>query len=198
MQAAMIVPPPAAQVVPTGLESSASGPAVADGKHDDLAAAVSSGAASASGEAQAMPPIHTASVLESMQGSEMRVGMRSAEFGNVSVSTSVNRESIAAQISFEHMDLGKALTAHLPSIEAKLSSDYGVHAKVEVRDQSMGASADNGRGDGRRGDGNGSSTAGNSHSSSADSAYVEGVDVLAVGSTASAISAENSRLDVQA
>jgi len=199
-QAAMVVPVAATQAAPAALEATGSGPAVADGKHDDLSAAVASGAASAS-EAHALPPIHTASVLESMQGSEMRVGMRSAEFGNVSVSTSVNRESIAAQISFEHMDLGKALTAHLPSIEAKLSSDYGVHAKVEVRDQSMGASADNGRGDGRRGDSNSSSTGTprDSHTSSADSAYMEGLDALTVSSsTASAISAENSRLDVRA
>jgi hypothetical protein len=197
-QAAMVVPVATTQAAPAALEASGSGPAVADGKHDDLSAAVASGAASAS-DAHALPPIHTASVLESMQGSEMRVGMRSAEFGNVSVSTSVNRESIAAQISFEHMDLGKALTAHLPSIEAKLSSDYGVHAKVEVRDQSAGASADNGQGNGRRGDSNSSSTPRDSHTSSVDSAYAEGLDALTVSSsTATAIAAENSRLDVQA
>ena len=124
----------------------------------------------------------------------MRVGMHSAEFGNLSINTSVNRQSIAAQISFEHMDLGKAITAHLPSIEAKLSSDYGMHARVEVRDQSMGSAADSGRGESRQGNG---SAPGAAAASSAAAAFQQSGEAVAAGSLQSGPGAESTRLDIR-
>ncbi len=120
--------------------------------------------AAAAASADALPAINTARVLQSMQGTEMRVGMHTAEFGNISVNTSINtalnRQSIAAQISFEHLDLGRALTAHLPQIEAKLSSDYGMHARVEVKDQSAGPTSEGNREGARQQGGTGGGSAG--------------------------------------
>lgn len=143
----------------------------------------------------ALPSINTARVLQSMQGSEMRVGMHSAEFGNISVSTSVDRQAIAAQISFEHADLGKALTAHVPLMEARLSSEYGMHARVEVVDQSMGPTGESGRGQAQGGEsrttGNGGTGGGGSTGSRRGEAAFTAVP-LAGGGT------ESSRLDVQA
>ena len=67
-----------------------------------------------------------------MAGSEMRVGMRTVDFGNISIRTSLAREVLSAQISLDHNGLGQALSAHLPEMEAKLSQGYGVKANVEV------------------------------------------------------------------
>jgi hypothetical protein len=60
--------------------------------------------------------------------------MQSAEFGNISISTSLNHQALSAQISIDHSELGRALAAHLPAIEEKLGTAYGVQAKVELRD----------------------------------------------------------------
>ena len=79
--------------------------------------------------------IHVARVLESVHGSEMRVGMRTEEFGTISVTTSVNREQIATQISFDHGDLGRMLATHLPGMQEKLGSETGLHATIEVLDR---------------------------------------------------------------
>ncbi len=188
---AAAMPPPSAAPI-SSLAPNAGGE-----KHDVTAGTVGAAAASAASDAHALPSIDTARVIQSMQGSEMRVGMRSAEFGNVSVSTTLNRESIAAQISFEHADLGKAITAHLPSIEAKLSSDYGMHAKVEVRDQSMGASGDSGRGESRRGDAGTYKPAATVASSSTDSNLKGSGSGLATDNTSTGLLNESARLDVR-
>lgn len=122
-------------------------------------------------DAQASQSINSARVIQSMQGSEMRVGMHSTEFGRVSINTTVNRQTLAAEITFEHADLGRAISAHLPAIESRLS-DYGMQARVEMRDHSMtpahssGSSqtplGESGRGgsEARRGQGSGSATGG--------------------------------------
>ncbi len=143
-------------------------------------------------DGHALPSINTARVIDSMQGSEMRVGMHSVEFGNVSVSTMLNRQSIAAQISFEHMDLGKALTAHVPSIEARLSSEYGMQAKVEIRDQSLASGGQSGQDQDRQPSGRGTSGAGTALSASG-SGSISGVPESVTG-----FANEGTRLDIQA
>ena len=70
---------------------------------------------------QAAPVINTAKLIQSMGQSEMRVGMRSTEFGNISISTSSIRDQVSAQISVEHGELAKTLTAHLPEMQARLA-----------------------------------------------------------------------------
>ena len=78
--------------------------------------------------------VSSAQLIQSMRSSEMKLGMQSAEFGNISISTSLNHQAISAQISIDHSELGKALAVHLPAIEEKLGSAYGMQAKVELRD----------------------------------------------------------------
>ena len=87
------------------------------------------------------PAINTARVLAGMGGTEMRVGMHSAEFGSISIATTVTPGGLAAQISLDHADLGRALAAHLPGMEEKLGSSLGLTAKVEVRDTGTQGSA---------------------------------------------------------
>jgi hypothetical protein len=87
-------------------------------------------------DVQSLPAVNSAQLIQSMHQSEMRLGMYSAEFGSISISTSLTHQSIAAQISMDHSALGNALAAHLPAIEEKLSNAYGVQARVEVREGS--------------------------------------------------------------
>ena len=74
--------------------------------------------------------ISTARLIQSMSESEMRIGMHSAEFGDISIRTSVSQQQLMAQISVDHSELGNAISAHLPSLESKLGSDFGVHASI--------------------------------------------------------------------
>jgi hypothetical protein len=76
--------------------------------------------------------INTARLLQTMSESEMRVGMHSAEFGDISIRTSVSQAQVMAQINVDHSELGSAIAAHLPSLESKLGSEFGLHASFEV------------------------------------------------------------------
>jgi hypothetical protein len=96
-----------------------------------------SGSAAAAG-------INTARLVQTMSESEMRVGMRSTEFGDISIRTSVSQQQLTAQISVDHSELGSAISAHLPSLQSKLGSDFGLHASIEVNQ--LGGSATGGNG----------------------------------------------------
>jgi len=76
--------------------------------------------------------LNTARLVQSMSQSEMRLGMHSAEFGEISVRASVTPQQVQAQIEVDHSELGNAISAHIPSLQAKLGSDFGLHASIEV------------------------------------------------------------------
>ena len=80
--------------------------------------------------------INTAQVLQTLSQSEMRVGMHSAEFGNISIRTSVSQQQMLTQISLDHSGLSQAISGHISSIQSKLANDYGLHAQIEVNHQS--------------------------------------------------------------
>ncbi len=89
--------------------------------------------------------ISTAQLIQSMSESEMRVGMHSAEFGDISIRTSVSQQQLTAQISVDHSELGSAISAHLPSLQSKLGSDFGLHASIEVNQFGGSAAGGNGQ-----------------------------------------------------
>ncbi len=91
---------------------------------------------------QALPVINTAKLIQSMGRSVMRVGMRSNEFGNISISTSASKDLLSAQISLEHGELAKTLAAHLPEMQARL----GVNQPMDVRIDMNGAATGQGTG----------------------------------------------------
>lgn len=105
------------------------------------ASAVQTLPAQAPQETLATQGVSSAQLIQSMRSSEMKLGMQSAEFGNISINTSLNHQALSAQISFDHLELGKALAVHLPAIEEKLGSAYGVQAKVELRDSNNPSSS---------------------------------------------------------
>ncbi len=82
----------------------------------------------------ATPTLSGARLIQSVHQSEMKLAVNSAEFGNISISTSVTHQALSAQISLDHSELGRALAAHLPAMEERLGNAYGLQARVEVRD----------------------------------------------------------------
>jgi hypothetical protein len=87
---------------------------------------------------QAIPAINTAKLIQSMGQSEMRVGMRSNEFGNISISTSATRDLISAQISLDHSGLARTLAAHLPEMQARLGSDQAITVRIDMTGEAAG------------------------------------------------------------
>jgi hypothetical protein len=84
--------------------------------------------------------INSARVLQSMSESEMRVGMHSAEFGNISIRTSVSQQQMQAQISLDHSDLSQAIASHIGNVQTKLGSEYGLNASIQVNHQGASTS----------------------------------------------------------
>jgi hypothetical protein len=78
------------------------------------------------------PGLNTAQLIQTMGQSEMRLGLHSAEFGDISIRTSVSQQQMQTQISVNHGGLESAISAHLPALENKLGSDYGLRTSIEV------------------------------------------------------------------
>jgi hypothetical protein len=89
---------------------------------------------------EALPVINTARLIQSMGQSEMRVGMRSNDFGNISISTSATRNLISAQISLEHGELARTLATHLPEMQARLGGNQAMNVRIDMNGQPAGQS----------------------------------------------------------
>jgi hypothetical protein len=89
---------------------------------------------------QMAPVINTAKLIQSMGQSEMRVGMRSSDFGNISISTSATRNLISAQISLEHGELARTLATHLPEMQARLGGTQAMNVRIDMNGQPAGQS----------------------------------------------------------
>lgn len=85
-----------------------------------------------------MSGISTAQIVQTMRDSEMRVGIHLNEFGAVSIRTTVSDQQMQAQIAVEHSELGSALAAHIPSMQQKLGTDFGLQASIEVNANGSG------------------------------------------------------------
>lgn len=148
---------------------------------------------------QALPVINTAKLIQSMGQSEMRVGMRSTEFGNISISTSSTRDLISAQISLDHGELARTLTAHLPEIQARLGGNQPMDVRIEMNGSSAGQTGTeggmyNGSADQSRG---GRPQAGNADSSSSGNRF-SGQQLSPVASSAATSDGRfNARLDIR-
>jgi hypothetical protein len=88
--------------------------------------------------------INAARLIQTIGETEMRVGMHTAEFGNVSIRTSVSQQQMLAQISVDHGGLGEAIAAHIPTMQAKLGDDYGLHTLINVDHHGAGTSSGQG------------------------------------------------------
>jgi hypothetical protein len=64
--------------------------------------------------------------------------MRSNEFGNISISTSTNKDVISAQISLDHGELAKALAAQLPEMQARLGGNQPMDVRIDMHGTATG------------------------------------------------------------
>jgi hypothetical protein len=85
-------------------------------------------------------------IIQSLGQTEMRVGMRSPEFGNISIRTSSTPGVISAQISLDHSDLAKVLVTHLPEMQAKLSEAQSGSIQSAMNEKSAATSQDSSKG----------------------------------------------------
>lgn len=149
---------------------------------------------------QAVPVINTAKLIQSMGQSEMRVGMRSNDFGNISISTSATRDLISAQISLDHGELARTLATHLPEMQAKFGGNQAMNVRIDMNGQPAGQSAgtsagmSNGSADQSRGDPH-------QKSSSASSPSIDGFAGRGISVPVAVLSGEgglDARLDIRA
>jgi hypothetical protein len=88
-------------------------------------------------ESGAASGINSAKLIQTLSETQMHVGMRSAEFGDISIRTAVSQQQMVAQITVDHSDLGKAIAQHLPAAQTKLGDDLGVRAAIQVTQSGM-------------------------------------------------------------
>ncbi len=81
------------------------------------------------------PSVDTAKVIQSMGQTEMHFGMRSSEFGSISIRTSVTQQQTLAQISVDHGDLRQAILNHVPSVQEKIAGNTGLQVSIQMTDQ---------------------------------------------------------------
>lgn len=84
------------------------------------------------GEVVASSSVNTARLMQTMSESEMHVGMRSSEFGDISIRTSITDQQMVTRISLDHSELSQAISAHVSSMQTKLGEDSGLNASIEV------------------------------------------------------------------
>ena len=164
-------------------------------KTSDGGPALSSGASS-----QVTPLINTAKLIHVMGQSEIRVGMSSAEFGNISISTLTTRDMTSAVIALDHSELAKVIATHLPEMQARLGGVLPANVRIDTnsagssQEASTFSSASHGSRDG--------SPAGNRHAGRANPSHLDnsiprGLLVEAIVTPSSTDGRNNSYLDIR-
>jgi flagellar hook-length control protein FliK len=85
--------------------------------------------------------VTSAKLVHDMGQSEFRVGMQTQEFGSIDIRTSVARHMFSAQISVEHSDVAKSMTADLPALYHKLADQQVPVASIVIQGQSFATSS---------------------------------------------------------
>lgn len=129
---------------------------------------------------QTAPGINTAKLVQSMGQTEMRVGMRSNEFGNISISTAAGKDQVSAQISLEHGELAKTIAAHLPEIQARLGSNQPLDVRIDMNGAAtrQGAGSFGGTSNGPMSNGSGDSSRNGRQQAGSMAASHQGSDVV--------------------
>jgi flagellar hook-length control protein FliK len=84
--------------------------------------------------------VNSASLLDQMGKSELKLGMRVGDFGSVEIRTQMDRQQLKADISVEHHELGRALTAELPALQQTLRGHDLATVSLNVTGQGAGGS----------------------------------------------------------
>jgi hypothetical protein len=144
-----------------------------------------------SNETVAPSSINTARLIQSISETEMRVGMHSSEFGEISIRTTVSQQQMLTQISLDHTELSQAISAHVSAAQAKLGDEHGLHALIEINNQGSSLAGNSGQSSSRE-----QRTSTNLAQSQSPTASSEVDRAASVGALASAASGH--RLDIRA
>ncbi len=115
-----------------------------DAAHAGRAADLLASTHLAAGEGTPATGINSAKLIQTMGETEMHVGMHSAEFGDISIRTSLSQLQMVTQISVAHNDLSQTISSHLSTVQAKLGEEYGLHASIQVNNQGTSFSGGHG------------------------------------------------------
>ncbi len=87
-------------------------------------------------------------VLERIGLSEIRVGLNTANFGDLELHTSLNQDRVAATVATNHSELRAALTAEMPSLEHAMAQhqltldSFHLDGRSGAQDKNHGASGE--------------------------------------------------------
>jgi hypothetical protein len=87
------------------------------------------------GEGVVTTAINSAKLIQTMGQTEMRVGLHTSDFGDISIRTSVYQQQMQAQISVDHSELSQAIAAHISSVQTKLGDEHGIQASIQIDNQ---------------------------------------------------------------
>lgn len=93
------------------------------------------------GDEARVSSINTAKLMQSVNESGMRIGVQSADYGNIAIHTLMDKGGITSQISVEHADLAKVIAAGLPELRSALGGHDQLEVKVAMHGQ-LGAQMD--------------------------------------------------------
>jgi hypothetical protein len=143
-------------------------------------------------EDAAVSGLNVAKLVQAISGTEVHVGVSSAEFGDISIRASLSQQQVLAQISLNHNDLGQAILAHVATTETKLGNEYGMQTSIAVHHQGAATGGDSGQSQ-QRGQ-QGFSRSGNGGS------VAQPVEIASGGLTPVSVATvmDVSRLDIQA
>ena len=94
--------------------------------------------------AMASSVIGNARLMQTLNQSEMRIGLSSNGFGDISIRTSISGHELVAQISLDHGELSQAISAQVSSVQARLGNEHGLHASIEINNHAFFQSGDAG------------------------------------------------------
>jgi hypothetical protein len=97
------------------------------------------------GEGAVTTAINSAKLIQAMGQTEMRVGLHTTEYGDISIRTSVSQQQMQAQISLNHPELSQAIAAHISSVQTKLGDEHGIQASIQIDNQGTSYSSDSGQ-----------------------------------------------------
>ncbi len=94
------------------------------------------------GEGAVTTAINSAKLIQALGQTEMRVGMHTSDFGDISIRTSVSQQQMQAQISVDHSELSQTIAAHISSVQTKLGDEHGIQASIQIDNQGSSQSSD--------------------------------------------------------
>jgi hypothetical protein len=94
--------------------------------------------------AMASSVIGNARLMQTLNQSEMRIGLSSNGFGDISIRTSISGHELVAQISLDHGELSQVISAQVSSVRARLGNEHGLHASIEINNHAFSQSGDAG------------------------------------------------------